>query len=204
MRGEFDQSGLRLVRLSSERDTTAALEAILFVAAEPVGVNALATALDLSAAATRQQLRLLDRELRDHDRGIALQWHSDTVQLVSAPRFGDLIHRFLRVERTVRLSEAALETLAIIAFRQPVTRGEIEAVRGVDSSGVITTLVSRELIEASGRRPTVGNPIEYATTDTFLRHFGLGSLDELPAVASADSSIDHHEAVGPDAADALD
>jgi segregation and condensation protein B len=87
------------------------------------------------------------------------------------------------MERTVKLSSAALETLALVAYRQPVTRSEIEAIRGVDSSGVLATLVARELVEPLGRRSTPGNPVEYGTTPAFLQFFGLTSLDELPAVA---------------------
>ena len=106
--------------------------------------------------------------------------HEKTAQLSTAPRFGPLITRLLSVERTVRISEAALETLAIVAYRQPITRAEIEAVRGVDSSGVLSTLVARDLVRIRGRRATPGNPHEYTTTDEFLRHFGITSLDELP------------------------
>jgi segregation and condensation protein B len=87
------------------------------------------------------------------------------------------------MERTVKLSSAALETLALVAYRQPVTRSEIEAVRGVDSSGVLATLVARELVEARGRRSTPGNPVEYGTTPGFLQFFGLTSLDELPPMS---------------------
>jgi segregation and condensation protein B len=107
------------------------------------------------------------------------------VQLVTAPRFGALIERFLAVERKVRFSEAALETLAIIAYRQPITRAEIEAIRGVDCSGVLATLVAREMIEISGRRNSVGNPLLYATTDAFMRQFGIETLQQLGAEEDA-------------------
>jgi hypothetical protein len=96
------------------------------------------------------------------------------------PPAARIIARFLGLHRTERLSPAALETLAIVAYRGPVTRGEIEAIRGVDSSGVVQTLLARELIEALGRRSSVGQPVEYAVTANFLRHFGLASLAELP------------------------
>ena len=102
------------------------------------------------------------------------------VQLTTAPRFAEYVRRFLGLERQSRLSAAALETLAIVAYRQPVTRSEIESVRGVDCTGVLATLLQRSLIEAIGRGETPGNPNLYGTTPEFLMHFGLGSLDELP------------------------
>jgi segregation and condensation protein B len=90
------------------------------------------------------------------------------------------VRRFLRLDREAKLSTAALETLAIIAYQQPVTRAEIEAVRGVDSSGVIATLLSRGLVDIVGRLPSVGNPFQYGTTPSFLMHFGLRSVAEMP------------------------
>lgn len=160
-------------------EAQAALESLLFVASEPVEMATLAAALDWSPAEVEQQIEHLADSLKQDRRGITVQRNDDRVQLVSAPRFGPIVERFLAVERKARLSEAGLETLAILAFRQPVTRAEVEAIRGVDCSGVLSTLVARELIEVVGRRPTVGNPIEYGTTDAFLRQFGLASLEEL-------------------------
>src|SRR5918996_1539428 len=107
-------------------------------------------------------------------------------QLATGARFAAQVRRFLRLDRESRLSSAALETLAIIAYQQPVTRAEIETVRGVDSSGVLATLHTRSLIEAVGRLPTVGNPIQYGTTPDFLRHFGLRSLADLPPLGEVD------------------
>ena len=162
-----------------DAEARAALEALLFVASEPTEVSALAAALGWSSADVERELDSLATALRQDRRGIVLQRQGVRVQIVSAPRFGPLVERFLAVERTVRLSEAALETLAILAFRQPATRAEIEAIRGVDCSGVLATLVAREMIEVVGRRQAIGNPLEYGTTDTFLRQFGLTSIGEL-------------------------
>lgn len=177
----------RLIRnAGSASHDAAALEALLFVSDEPVEISVLASALDRSREEVERALQRLDRTLRDDGRGIALQWLDDSVQLVTAPRFSAVVSRFLSIERTVRLSSAALETLAIVAYRQPVTRADIEAIRGVDSSGVLNTLVARELVEVSGRRATPGTPLEYSTTPAFLRHFGLSSLDELVAHRDGD------------------
>ena len=160
-------------------EALSALEALLFVSGEPVAMTDIASALQWSPREVERQSERLAESLRRERRGVVLQRHDGFIQLVSAPRFGPIVERFLSVERKTRLSEAALETLAILAYRQPATRAEIEAVRGVDCSGVLTTLVAREMVEVVGRRAAIGNPLEYATTDTFLRQFGIATLDEL-------------------------
>lgn len=155
-------------------------EALLFVAAAPTSAEALAKAIGHPVAAIEAALSELAGALHSSARGLRLQRHGAAYALTSAPPAARVVARFLGLSRTERLSPAALETLAIVAYRGPVTRGEIEAIRGVDSSGVVQTLVARELIEAIGRRTSVGQPIEYAVTAGFLRHFGLASLAELP------------------------
>lgn len=171
--------------IAPDSEALALLEALLLAAGEAVPLAAIAETLGWTTRQVRSQLEDLERDLESSRRGMTLQWHHEAVQLASAPRFGAIVERFLAIERTVRLSEAALETLAIIAYRQPVTRAEIEELRGVDSSGVLGTLVARELIEVAGQRATLGNPNEYRTTATFLEHFGLSSLDDLPAAESS-------------------
>jgi segregation and condensation protein B len=161
--------------------TLAALcEALLFIAAAPLTAAELAKAADVPPEEIVAALGELGESLQASGRGLRLQFHDERYALTSAPTAARAVARLLGLSRTERLSAAALETLAIVAYRGPVTRGEIEAIRGVDSSGVVQTLVARELIEAVGRRTTVGQPIEYAVTAGFLRHFGLASLDELP------------------------
>lgn len=157
-----------------------ALEALLFASGEPEEVSTLAAALEWSQGDVRRALAALDDDLRARPRGIALQRDGDRVQLVTVARYGRAVERLLGIERQVKLSSAALETLAIVAYRQPIIRPEIEAIRGVDSSGVLATLVARELVEALGRRPGPGNPVEYGTTGAFLRFFGMTSLEDLP------------------------
>lgn len=159
----------------------AAIEALLFTSGEPLEQRAIADVMGWTLEETRQRVQTLDEQLRSARRGVRVEWHGERVALTTAPRFGPLLQRFYHVERSVRLSEAAIETLAIIAFQQPVTRAEIEEVRGVDSTGVLNTLVSRELVEIGGRRTSPGAPLEYRTTEAFLQHFGLSSLDELRA-----------------------
>jgi segregation and condensation protein B len=160
---------------------TQLVESLLFVAGEPVPVGQLARALELPVDTIEAALGELGR-LYQH-RGIRIQRHGDQVQLVSAPESAPAVARFLGVQASGRLSPAALEVLAIIAYRQPITRAQVDAIRGVDSSGTIRALLTRDLIGESGRLETVGRPILYSTTPNFLQTFGLTSLAELPPLA---------------------
>lgn len=163
----------------SEAEIAAIIEAMLFVAPEPPSITELAAGAELEPREIERGLEILHE---DTSRGLAIQRHGDRVSLGTTPRFASHIRRFLGLDREAKISSAAMETLAIIAYRQPVTRSEIEAVRGVDCSGVIATLHARNLIEPVSRRPTIGNPIQYGTTADFLKHFGLSSLAELPSL----------------------
>lgn len=163
---------------SSELSLTARLEGLLFVAAEPVAALQLAAALDVTATMVEQGLTELEQELAT--RGMRLQRHAGRVQLTSAPELADSIEQFLGLEATSRLSRAALEALAIVAYQQPVTRPGVDAVRGVNSDGVIKSLLSKGLLQEAGRAEGPGRPILYGTTPQFLQHFGLNSLSELP------------------------
>jgi len=156
----------------------AAVEALLFVADAPVSVGRLAEALQVTPGQVERALD--DLEVTYAARGLRLQRASSRVQLITAPTLAPSIERFLGLDVRTRLSRAALETLAIIAYRQPITRPEIESIRGVGSDSVLRTLVSHGLIDEVGRAPTVGHPILYGTTFEFLQHFGLRSLEEMP------------------------
>lgn len=161
------------------------IEGLLFVASEPTTVALLAQASGLSPTHVSELLDVLDRQY--HGRGMRLQRHGEQVGLMSAPEIAPYAERFLGVEAEARLSAAALEVLAIVAYRQPITRAAIDAIRGVDSSGVLRVLLARSLVTEAGRRETAGRPIMYATTAEFLRGFGLGRLDELPALEIPDA-----------------
>ena len=160
--------------------TVLLVESLLFIAGEPVTVTQLAHALELSPDAIEAALEQLAAACRE--RGVRVQRSGESVQLVSAPEAAAAVARFLGVGPQPRLSAAALEALAIVAYRQPITRAQVESIRGVDSSGVIRALLGRDLIVETGRLETVGRPILYATTSEFLRQFGLGSLAELPPI----------------------
>jgi segregation and condensation protein B len=165
---------------NGQPDLPALIEGLLFVTDGPVNLVALARALDVSRARVERGLK--DLTTMYSGRGLRLQRTNGHVQLVSAPEVADAIERYLGLEAAAHLSRAALETLSIIAYRQPVTRPEIDEVRGVNSEGVLRTVIARGLVEPVGRRETVGHPFEYGTTFLFLEYFGLTSLEELPPV----------------------
>jgi segregation and condensation protein B len=156
------------------------IESLVFVAGEPVRVDRIAKVLEVSVEQAEQILDDLAQEYAG--RGLRLQRKGRRVQMVSAPEAGELVRTFLGLQLGSRLSPAALEALAIIAYRQPVTRAQIEAVRGVNSDTVLRTLINHGLIEERGRLDQVGRPIIYGTTFEFLQHFGLSSLDQLPVL----------------------
>ncbi len=154
------------------------LEALLFVAPGAAAISQLATALDVTP---RQAEKALERlhEKYSHT-GLRIQNFFGRVQLTTAPEVSGDIERFLGLEATSRLSRAALETLSIVAYQQPVTRPQVDAIRGVNSDSVLKTLLNNGLIEEVGRAEAPGRPILYTVTPEFLQHFGLTSLEELP------------------------
>jgi len=159
---------------------SARLEALLFAAPASVTLAQLASVCELPLPEVEKGLA----ELEEHCSrgGLRLQRHQGRIQLTTAPETASLVERFLGLDATSRLSRAALETLAMIAYQQPVTRPEIDAVRGVNSDGVLKSLLNKGLIQETGRAERPGRPILYSTTPDFLQHFGLNSLDELPSL----------------------
>lgn len=156
----------------------AILESLLFVADAPVSLSQLAEVAECDVHKIEAALQSLTESCAD--RGMRVQRKNNRVQLVTAPQAAAYIERFLGLPLSGKLSAAALETLSIIAYKQPITRPQIEAIRGVSSDGVLRTLISKGLIEEVGRLVTVGHPILFGTTFEFLQYFGLGSLSELP------------------------
>jgi len=167
------------------------LEAMLFVAAEPATIAQLATVLDVAPSVIERGLNELDASLVT--RGLRLQRYAGRVQLTTAPQLAELIERFLGLEATTHLSRAALETLAIIAYQQPVTRPQIDSIRGVNSDSMMKSLLNKGLILESGRADGPGRPILYSTTPEFLQHFGLNSILEMPPLASPDAEGENHD-----------
>jgi len=161
----------------SEGASVADIESLLFVAGRPLTRGELRAVCRLSA--DEMDERLGDLEVQLAERGIRLVSSGDRVMLTTAPGVGPLIARYLGAD-AVRLSPAALETLAIVAYRQPVTRGVVERIRGVDSGHVVRGLLHRRLLNELGRAETPGRPILYGTSMDFMERFGLTSLDDLP------------------------
>ena len=162
------------------KETEAAIEGILFAAGEPVGVERLCLALDSDRATVDAICQRLSDRCRYERRGIRLVRLGSSYQLCSAPEHAEVIRKALESRRPAKLSQTALEVLAVVAYFQPITRAYIDQIRGVDSSYTVGLLVDRDLIEECGRLAVPGRPIQYRTTQTFLRSFGLSSLDELP------------------------
>lgn len=164
----------------------AQLEALLFVTPAAVTIAQLAAALEVTPRYVELGLEYLRARYQQETApsGIRLQEHHGRYQLTTAPEHSAVVERFMGLDITSRLSHAALETLAIIAYQQPVTRPEIDSIRGVNSDGVLKSLLSKGLVQEVGRAERPGRPILYASTSDFLQHFGLNSLQELPPLAT--------------------
>lgn len=156
------------------------IEAILFVSGEPLQIGALAHALEVTEIEISEALEALESDYDYQRRGICLKRFGSHVQLSTRADYAPYIEKLLQPVQKQSLSNAALETLAIVAYKQPVTKLEIEAVRGVKCDYSVQSLVNKGLIEEVGRKETLGRPILYGTTDSFLSHFGLRTLDDLP------------------------
>ena len=161
------------------------IEAILFVAGEPVRIEELAKALNVTVRAVENEVTKLRDEYDFHQRGFTLKRFGHQVQLATRALYAtDVVHLLQPVQKQ-SLSQAAMETLAVVAYKQPVTRAEVEQVRGVKCDYSIQSLVNKELIMEVGRKDTLGRPILYGTTENFLSHFGLTTLEDLPPMPEA-------------------
>jgi segregation and condensation protein B len=161
------------------------LVAVLFAAAVPLSLADTARILDIPPERVHDVCAVLERE---PPTGLALQHHEGQLQLTTAPASAPVIERFLGAPPPVRLSRAALEALAVVAYRQPVTRGEIDAVRGVNSDSAVATLLARNLVAEVGRRETVGRPALLGVTSDCLAYLGLRSLDQLPPLPDSNGA----------------
>ena len=159
------------------------LEAVLFAAGDPLSTAKLAQALNLSEQELEPLLEEYGHRLEAPERGFRLMRLEDCVQLTTKREHEGVVKEALQLRKNTPLSNAALEVLAIVAYNQPVTKSFVEQVRGVDSAGVLASLVEKQLVEEAGRLELPGRPIAYRTTAAFLLCFGLSSLDELPDAA---------------------
>jgi segregation and condensation protein B len=180
---EVLEVGEENLRIESPEQAKAIVEAMLFASGEPVSAKRLANAMNLETAAELKDLiSEIQEDCRNQHRGVQIVEVADGYQLSTRPECADWILRLLRHRRRNPLSPAALETLAIIAYKQPIIRAEVDSIRGVESSGVIRTLCDLGLVEVKGRKEIIGKPQLYGTTGEFLRVFGLLRLDDLPSI----------------------
>ena len=163
---------------------TGAIESMLFVTDEPVGVLTFADMLQVDPARVQESLVYLQSELEQAERGIQLREVAGGWRLYTHPRYHELIERYVLSWDTRKLSQAALETLAVVAYCQPITRNGVASVRGVSSDSSINSLVEKGLLREAGTQDAPGNPVLYATTRTFLEKFGLRSVRDLPPLES--------------------
>ncbi len=154
------------------------IESLLFVSDGPLDVPRLQRILEVERNELERALETLSVQCRE--RGVRLQRHGEAVQAVTAPEAGPYVEKLLGVQQSSKLSPAALETLAIVAYEQPITRAGIEAIRGVNSDRALSTLQARGLVAEVGRMDAVGRPVLFGTTFEFLQYFGLESKDQLP------------------------
>jgi segregation and condensation protein B len=174
-------AGMRMTE--THTGDTRALEALLFVSDEPITTPVIAQALELDRKAADELCDRLVNELEDRGAGVVLRNVAGGWRLFTHPDTAPEVERFVLSSRQARLTKAALETLAIVAYKQPVTRHQVSSIRGVNSDGVLRALQDKGLVEEAGREETPGRPILFATTPTFLERLGLPSLASLPSLA---------------------
>ena len=165
---------------SEEGTLKGRIEAILYVAGEAVSLRDLARALQAEEGEIRKTVDSLRDEYDYEQRGFMLKRFSDKIQLATRPLYAQDVIRLLQPVQQQSLSQAAMETLAVVAYKQPVTRAEVEQIRGVKCDYSLQSLINKGLIREAGRKDTIGRPILFCTTDEFLSHFGLEGLDKLP------------------------
>ena len=172
------------------KEMVSAFEAILFASGEPVEAERFCEIFEVDAETVGQIMDLLADRLVKSESAVKLVKLEDCYQLCTKKEYAEYIRTALDLRRKAPLSQAALEVLSVIAYNQPVTRAYVEQVRGVDCSGVVSTLVEKDLLEEKGRLELPGRPLLYGTTANFLRCFGLSSLDDLPVVPTDDTAED--------------
>lgn len=169
-----------------QTELQATIEAILFASGEPVGIARLAEMLEVEPESIEQSAEELGSVWQYERRGVRLVRLERSLQMISAPEYGDIIRRTLEERKPLPMSKAALETLALVAYYQPTTKAYIEKIRGVESGNTVNTLCEKGLLTEAGRMDVPGRPILYRTTPAFLRAFGLSSLSELPDLSDLD------------------
>ncbi len=185
-----EETPLRCEPASEWNHLKGRIEAILFVAGDAVSLTELARALNVRAELLKKALGELESEYDYGQRGFLIKRFGEKVQLATRPLYAEDVIRLLQPVQKQSLSQAAMETLAVVAYRQPVTRAEVEAVRGVKCDYSIQSLTNKGLIQEVGRKDTIGRPVLFGTTDEFLSRFGIESLEELPPLPEKQEEAD--------------
>ena len=179
--------------MNSKKTIKSALESMMFIWGEPLEVKTCADLFNISKEDMMEYFLELKDEYEQEGRGIVVRQVGKSFQFVTRPENAEFIERLCTPVKVKKLSQSALEVLAIIAYKQPVTKGEIDAIRGIKCDRVIDGLVKKDLICAKGRSEGIGRPILYGTTDTFLKNFGFTSLKELPEIEDKEGVINVEE-----------
>lgn len=174
-------------------EKTAVIEAILFASGDPVELDRIAEAADVEKDTVVKLINLLKDRYEETGSALEILKLGDSYQIATSEKYSDYIKSALETKKKTPLSPAAMEVLTIVAYNQPVTRGFIEQVRGVDSSGIVTSLVEKNLLVEAGRIDVPGKPIAYRTTDNFLRCFKMNSIHDLPPIPNMSDQIGFDE-----------
>ena len=175
--------------MSSKKTIKSAFESMMFTWGEPLDVKAAADVFNISKEEALECFKELQQEYEQEGRGIVIRQINQAFQFVTREENADYIRTLCTPVKTKRLSQSALEVLAIVAYKQPVTKGEIEAIRGIKCDRVMEGLIKKDLVCEKGRADTIGRPILYGTTDAFLQHFGFTSIKDLPEIEDIERAV---------------
>lgn len=175
--------------MASKKTIKSAFESMMFTWGEPLDAKTAADVFDITKNEAYEYFKELQTEYEQEGRGIVIREVNGAFQFVTREQNADYIEHLCTPVKAKRLSQSALEVLAIVAYKQPVTKGEIEAIRGIKCDRVMEGLMNKNLVEAVGRSEAVGRPVLYGTTDTFLKNFGFASIKELPEIDDIESAI---------------
>ena len=176
--------------MTSKKTMKSAFESMMFVWGEPLDVKLAAEVFNMNPKDAYDCFKELQEEYEQEARGIRIREINKSFQFVTDIDNAEYIERLCTHVKVKRISKSALEVLAIIAYKQPVTKGEIESIRGIRADRVVDGLIAKELVEEKGRSDRIGRPILYGTTDTFLKHFGFKSLKELPEIEDIEAAME--------------
>ncbi|MGL4730364.1 MAG: SMC-Scp complex subunit ScpB [Clostridium sp.] len=181
----LDKEQLEIEEVSHKKIYYSIIESLLYVSGDPISLSTIASIIECSLDYTEKLMKDMMKVYKDDEsRGLKIIKNHKEYQFVTKPKNSNYIQKLLKTNVRQSLSQAALETLAIIAYRQPITRVEIEEIRGVKSDRAIYTLIDKNLIKESGKKDVVGRPNLYSTTDEFLKYFDFGNIEELPSIES--------------------